>query len=129
VASFPERGTGVGGAAILPHDRARQRLAAQLVPRHRRFALVGDADRGDPSHIANLRHNVARAGQRALPYLGGVMLDPTRLRIILRDLSLLRGEHRAAGGIKQGPHRRRPRVEHQQQRLVAHSSRTEEMVA
>ena len=28
VASFPERGTGVGSAAILPHDRARQRLAA-----------------------------------------------------------------------------------------------------
>src|SRR5580698_2314018 len=32
-------------AAVLPHDRARHRLAGVAIPKHRRFALVCNADR------------------------------------------------------------------------------------
>ena len=42
-----ELGAAVGGAAVLPHDRAVDRLAGRAVPDDRGLALVGDADPGD----------------------------------------------------------------------------------
>ena len=42
-----ERGTGVGGAAVLPHDRRREHAAVGAVDRHGRLALVRDADHAD----------------------------------------------------------------------------------
>lgn len=65
------------GPGVLPHDGVVNRLAGGLVPHHRRFALVGDADGGDvmPGQV--------RLGQRGaddlagvVPDLGGVMLNP-----------------------------------------------------
>src|SRR5258705_3158137 len=39
-----ELGTPLGGAAVLPHDRARERLSRVSVADDDRLALIGDAD-------------------------------------------------------------------------------------
>src|SRR5690606_25778125 len=100
----------IGGAAILPDDRLRERLAGRLVPSHHRFALIGDADAGDPTCPACGFGHLASAGKRALPDFLRIVLDPARLWIVLRQLGPLgsvqrsgrRGQHRAGGGGARG---------------------------
>jgi len=74
----------VGGAAVLPDDRARQWLARVAVPDHDGLTLVGDADRIG-LHSAH-RDGFARRGERALEDFIGVVLDPSRRWIVLGDL-------------------------------------------
>ena len=46
-AFFLQLFTAGGRAPALPHNRVVNRLACFLVPNDDRFALIGDADRGD----------------------------------------------------------------------------------
>jgi hypothetical protein len=112
VPRIAQGGACIGGAAVLPDDRARQRLSRGFVPGDHGFALVGDADAGDAADFAQ---HLARAGQRRAPDLARVMLDPAGLRIVLHDFALRdrpqaprQLEHHSAGGG-------RARVQHQDQ--------------
>ena len=88
-------------SAVLPDDRAMDWLAGRAVPDHRRLALVGDADSGDPRRIdAACSDRLADGRQHALPDLLRIMLDPARLRVMLAQLMLRRGD-RPAFGIEQ----------------------------
>ncbi len=73
---------------VLPDDGARQGLAAMLVPSDDRLALVGNANRSNPSCPARLLHHVVGAGEGLVPNLGGIMLDPARAGIMLRQFRL-----------------------------------------
>ena len=46
IPSFPQLAAGLGGAAILPDDRAMDGAAGAAVPNDRGLALIGDADAG-----------------------------------------------------------------------------------
>ena len=52
------------GAGVLPDDGVGDRLAARLLPHHRRLALVGDADRGD---VGGARARLRPARRRPPP--------------------------------------------------------------
>ena len=70
------------------------------VPEQRGLALVGDADGGDVAgHEAGARQCLDRHHRLAAPERFGIVLDPARLRIVLRKL-LLRDGDRHAGGIE-----------------------------
>src|SRR3546814_13046723 len=97
VPRFLQRGAVGGGAAVLPHDRARERLARRAVPEYHRLALVGDADRRDMLGAARARDHLARAGQRRVPDFGGVILDESGARIMLPYLALSRSEEGRGG--------------------------------
>ena len=76
-------------AAVLPHDGGRERLSGFSIPENRRFALIGEPDRGDflrPDARAAKRPVDAAA--RRLPNLEGVVLHPARSRIVLSELFL-----------------------------------------
>src|SRR5947209_6245357 len=64
-----------GSAAVLPDDRAMDRLSCRAVPDDDCFALIGDADAGDTARI-NLTENLANDGQGVAPDLLRVMLYP-----------------------------------------------------
>ena len=85
------------GAGVLPDDGVVDRLAGGLVPHHRGFALVGDADGGDvvPGQV---RLGQGRADHLAgvVPDLGGVVLHPAGLREDLLVLHLAGGDDAAA---------------------------------
>ena len=78
-----------GGAAVLPDERAMQRLARRRVPADDGLALVGDADRLE---LAGLQARVVErlAGDRVrdVPDLRRVVLDPAGLREVLRELAV-----------------------------------------
>src|SRR5690606_13975481 len=82
----------LGRAPVLPDDSAVQGLARRRVPDHRSLALVGDADGGETADAARLAHHLATGLQRRAPDLGRVMLDPARLRKMLRQLDLADGD-------------------------------------
>ncbi len=91
----------LGGTTILPHDRVAVRRAGRSVPGEDGFALVGDSDGRhvvDAHGADHLVQGVAGGG----PDLVGVVLDPTRLRVVLRELAIRTrsgpavGEHRPA---------------------------------
>src|SRR3546814_17064741 len=98
VPRFLQRGAVGGGAAVLPHDRARERLARRAVPEYHRRALVGDADRRDMLGAARARDHLARAGKRRVPDFGGVMLDETGTGTMLPYIALSGAERGAVGG-------------------------------
>src|ERR1700736_5495850 len=79
----------VGGAAVLPYDRTSDRLARGAFPQHSRLALIGDPDR---SQIATgdcrLGQRFAHDSRLRRPDFVRVMLDPARLRKMLRKLAL-----------------------------------------
>src|SRR6266516_4138673 len=77
----------VGRPAILPDDRAGDRLHRPPVPKHERLSLIRDAHgphvaRPDAGRVERL----ARACLNRGPDLGGVVLDPAGPRIVLGDL-------------------------------------------
>src|SRR6202022_583268 len=81
----------IGGAAVLPDDGAMNRLAGDAVPHHCRFALVGDADRGDVLGAdAGFLQRLAAGGDGGGPDVLRLVLDPARRRKMLREF-LLRG--------------------------------------
>ena len=91
----------VGGASVLPHDRGAVGLARRAVPGHDGLALVRDTD-GRDAVTADLLDDLGEGGLHRPPDLGGVVLDPSRLRVVLRELAVRRddggvvGEHRTA---------------------------------
>ena len=80
--------TKVRRAAILPDDGPRERPAGGTLPQHDRFPLVGDANRGYGARL-NLRRGqcFGNDAQDRLPDFLGVMLHPTRSRIVLRQFA------------------------------------------
>ena len=87
-----------GGAPALPDDRVADRAAGGALPQDRGLALVGDADRGD------LGRRDAGGGQRLAEGLHGggpdllrIVLDPARLREVLRQLGVAARPHRPVG--------------------------------
>jgi hypothetical protein len=78
--------TTTGGAAVLPNNRGAIRLAGFLAPRNDSLALVGYADRND--WFIQLSDNVLQSRQNCLPYFFGIMLNPTRLRKVLREFAI-----------------------------------------
>ncbi len=85
----------IGGAAVLPDDRVVNRLAVGAAPHQRRFALVGQAESGDVLRAERARgEDVAHRRPRRLPQVGGIVLDPTGMRINLAKLLLRRSEGR-----------------------------------
>src|SRR5204862_6869437 len=81
------------GAAVLPSDRIVHGAAARPVPQHRGLALVRDADGGDGSIRGSNRFAAGR--DDAGPDLLRVLLEPARLRIMLRQLDTGRVVHPA----------------------------------
>ena len=61
VPGLAQRVAELGGAPVLPDQRAGERLAGPLVPRDHGLALVGHADRGDALGAAGQRDHLARA--------------------------------------------------------------------
>ena len=102
------------GAAVLPDDRPPERLAGRPVPDQRGLALVGDADRRDRagSEPRPLDRGAADRGGRG-PEVGGVVLDPARLREMLRELLLGGADHRHPLVEDDGPARGRALVDGQ----------------
>ena len=92
-----ELGAALRGAPVLPDDRARDGLAGGAVPEDDRLALVGDADRGGGD--ARLRDRLARRFEGAVEDVHRVVLDPSRLREVLRDLAVAAAGD-AAGGVE-----------------------------
>jgi hypothetical protein len=79
------------GAGVLPDDRVPDRRAGGPVPEQRGLPLVGDAERGDlVLSDAGPAQCLGREPLDVAPDLGGVVLDPARLREVL--LVLLLGE-------------------------------------
>ncbi len=96
-----QRRAGRGGAPVLPDDGAMDRAAGAAVPDHGGLALVGDADgghlrAGDPGPLDDR----AAGGGGGGPEVIRLMLDPTGIGIVLREL-LLRGGNRSHVGIKE----------------------------
>ena len=81
------------GAAVLPNDRIVHGATARPVPQHRGLALVRDTDGGDGSIRSNNRFAAGR--DDAGPDLLRIVLDPARLRIMLRQLDMGRVVHPA----------------------------------
>ena len=95
--------SGAGGfrPAVLPDDGVVNGNAGLSVPHHRGLALVGNAD------AADLVCAHTRFGQSLLcrselnpPDLHGVMLDPARARVHLRQLTLSH-RHGDSASVKQ----------------------------
>ena len=78
-----------GGAAVLPDDGLRERPATRPLPEQGRLALVGDPDSRDLACAhSGLGQHLAGRPELGLPEQLGVVLDPTRLRIVLGMLLL-----------------------------------------
>ena len=84
------------GAGVLPDDGVVDGLTGVLVPQQRRLALVGDADGLDVvAGDAGLRDGPGDDLLDVGPDLGGVVLDPARLREDLLVLLLVDGDDAA----------------------------------
>src|SRR5439155_19312069 len=80
----PQLVAALGGAAVLPHDRAVERLARALVPADDGLALVRDPDRLQVAGVdAGCFERLPSDASRDLPDLVGVVLDPARPREVL----------------------------------------------
>ncbi len=108
-----QRGAGIGGAPVLPDQRAVQRFERLPVPGDHGFALVGDADTGDPVRAAGLRDDILGAGERRLPDFVRIVFDPARLGIVLGKLPLRQCAQAASPVENHGAGRGGARVEHE----------------
>ena len=109
------------GAAVLPDDRAGAGRAGAPVPDDDRLALVGDADRGD--RLAGGVQLADDLGQRLAgdaPDVVGVVLDPARLREVLRELAVRTRPRHAVVVDREGAHAGGARVDRDD---AAHSGR------
>src|ERR1700722_17041904 len=80
---------GVGGAAILPDDRAMDGAPARALPYQRGLALVGDADSSEiASRYAGPGKRKSTGLENGPPEIFGIVLDPTGTRKVLRKLLL-----------------------------------------
>ncbi len=78
-----------GGAAVLPDDRAVQRLAGRGVPDADGLALVRDPDRRQPAgRNAGVGERLERQLARDVPDLPRVVLDPARPGKMLLELAI-----------------------------------------
>ncbi len=85
------------GAGVLPDDRVVDGLAGGLVPDHRGFALVGDADRRNVvAGQVRLRQGGGDDLTGVVPDLGGIVFHPACLREDLLVLHLARRNDAAA---------------------------------
>ena len=80
-----------------------QRLTGTLVPGDHGFALVGDPDCRNPACPTGRFDNLPRTSEGLVPDLGSVVLDPTRLGVILGQFLLGDTLERAIGGEEHGP--------------------------
>jgi hypothetical protein len=87
------------GSAVLPHDRARDRLERLPVPEDDRLARVRDAHAvhvgTHPLADSRRGERLARDAAADLPDLGCVVLDPARLRKVLGELGVRPSEDAA----------------------------------
>ncbi len=80
-------------AAVLPDDGVVDGFARGAVPHHRRFALVGDAQRAQRiGPQARLGQHFAAGLYLAVPDFHRVVLDPARLREQLAKFALRHGD-------------------------------------
>ena len=86
VAGGAEVGRDRGGAPVLPHDGRTGGLAGRPVPDDRRLPLVGDAD-GRDRPLAEAGCHGSHGGGGRSQDLGGVVLDPPWVRVVLRQLT------------------------------------------
>ncbi len=99
-ARFAQPVAGAGRAPVLPDDGVGHGFAGHAVPQERRFALVGDADRGDARRVdAAVGQRGARAGKLAGPDVRRIVLDPAGLREMLGKFALAAG-HGHAGIVE-----------------------------
>ena len=84
-------------APVLPDDGVVDRRAGLAVPDDRGFALVGDADPGERAGLEpGLGERAPDDRQGVAPDVLGVVLDPARLRVVLREFPLRLAERPAA---------------------------------
>jgi hypothetical protein len=77
------------GAAVLPHDRPVERLAALAVPRDHRLALVRDPYARERTAVdARGVECLLCDGARHVPDLARVVLHPARAREVLLELAV-----------------------------------------
>ena len=96
-----------GGTAVLPHDRARPRLAGAPIPDHDGLALVRDADRRDRlAAIVHLPYDLTERLGRRSPDVLRVVLDPARSREVLRKLAVRMRTRLAVVADGEGAHPR-----------------------
>ena len=79
----------VGGAPVLPDDRIVNRFSGFPVPDDGRFALVGDADRGDlPGRHPGPGDGLSAGLKHRAPEILRIVLDPAGARKMLRKFLL-----------------------------------------
>src|SRR5581483_12254642 len=98
-----ERAAPVGGAAVLPDDRAVDGPAGAPVPDDAGLALVGDAEGGDIARLEP-RSGEGLAGglQSRAPDVLRIVLHPAGSRIVLGELALGEAQNAQVFGEDQG---------------------------
>ena len=130
----PEPLAELGGTPALPHDGRVDGTTRGPIPNDRRLPLVGDPDRGDraPGGVAP-RERGARGGDGGRPDLVGIVLDPARARVVLREFRVAAGGHpalrvhaergRARGALIEGENHRPAGVARRGRRPVGPAAR------
>src|SRR5262249_11151196 len=94
----------IGRAAILPDEGTANRLAVFAVPEQACLTLVGQSDRRDVFRRHTCRgEGLRHDGAHALPDLLGIVFDPARPRVMLRQLLGGAAGAAAAGVVDDGP--------------------------
>ena len=105
--------------AVLPDDRIMDRVAGRALPQDRRLALIGNAEYRD--RAVRRGHHFTAGRKDAAPDLFGIVFDPSRSRVMLRQLGL-GGGARPAGCVEQDrPGARRALVDRQNIGVAAHN--------
>ena len=94
VAGFSKACAFPGCSAVLPDDGRCDRRKRASVPQDERLALVGDADRFHVAGFGARRfQRAARADLDGGPDFVGIVLDPSRMRVVLGDLLVTLAPH------------------------------------
>jgi hypothetical protein len=87
MAGFAQPVAHAGGTPVLPDDCGRERLPGLAIPQQRRLALIRDADAGEVlRRDPGVRQRLARAIELRAQDLLRIVLDPPRLRKMLREV-------------------------------------------